>query len=141
VQSIAAANCTFGWRVDPAWVITAFEGGEYELSLPPSLRHVEPGKYFFVHGGEVWEDETVTVSVLYGHWAEHSFAMVGNRCCVTSQNIPVYVIASSREVVAWYQTSTGFVEPVVSARSKVDNLEHLASIAMSLRILKRNPAP
>ena len=132
--SVSAAACPPVTRVETSWKTVVSETGEYELRLPPTMKPAPPGKYRFIHGGETWEDENIRVSLSFGHWSEKSFEeTTGQRCRVTRDKASVFVIASKRRVLAWYTIPHGPYEPVVSATSKVDEPEHLAAIALSLR--------
>lgn len=119
--------------IDSSWRTVIDDTGEYELKLPVAMEASKPGKYAFVHGGQAWEGEDLTVSISFGHWAEYSFAEVeGARCYLSRDGVSVFVIASPTEVHAWYVLSPGSHEPLVRAVSKSLGSDRLAGIALSL---------
>lgn len=115
------------------WKTVSNETGEYELRVPASLRKAPADKYFFVHGGEVWEDDDTRVSLAFGHWAEYSFAEeVGERCRVALDAQSVFLIVRETAVIAWYDRQSGQHEPAIRASSNSMPEEALAGIALSL---------
>jgi hypothetical protein len=137
VKKSLVNRCDIASCAESSWVTVSDEAGDYEFRVPATLRRVAVGKYSFVHGGEVWEDGELSVSIVYGIWDEYSFdGTMGNRCRTTLDGNDVFVIAAPRDVLAWYQIAPGSHEPVLSARSKVDDSSRLAGIAMSLRVRK-----
>lgn len=133
VMSLLQSACPPGVRPAPEWRSVVDSTGEYWLRVPPSLEPAEPGKHFFVHGGDVWEDEEASVSISFGHWAETSFEeMPGERCWTRISGTDVFLIVSPDAVLAWYANDPGRHEPVVRVSAKKGEVGALAAVALSL---------
>lgn len=134
--SSSAAVCPPATRDEKSWKTVMDESGRFELRLPATMKLAEPGKYSFMHGGQTWEDEHRKVSLSFGQWSEDSFASVtGKRCRLTRGGAKILVITEAKRVLAWHgiRSGSGPHEPIVSASSDVDDAEHLAAIALSLK--------
>lgn len=134
-ESPAASKpvCPPDREVGADWKTISDETGAYELRVPSSLQRAPRDAYFFLHGGEVWEDSRMKVSLAFGHWAEFSFQEeVGERCRVALDGESVFLIVGKNAVIAWYERQSGSHEPVVRASSESARVEELAGIALSL---------
>lgn len=128
-------------RLPPDWVTVMDETGAYEMPVPRSARRAPTGKYFFVHGGEVWEDEHTKVSLSFGQWSEASFEEVpGERRHVQIGERPVLIIAGAGSVLAWYGGGTGGHEPVLNITSDRESIATLLGAALSLRYFEPPPS-
>lgn len=131
---IIAVLCGFHPRVDSAWRHVVDESGQYELRLPADLKPAPPEKHRFIHGGQVWESATMTVSLSFGHWAETSFdEMSGTRCSMDVAGTKVFTISGPDQILVWYQFAPGGHEPVLTVKSKTAKPDVRAGIALSLR--------
>ena len=140
----ANAVCPPQPRVEKSWksVVAQISGNEYEIRVPATLNPAKEGKYRFIHGGAVWEDDNTTVTLTLGHWTEDSFEETkGQRCKTKRDGHSVFVISAPDEVLAWHRVSPADVEPVVSATSRAVDPEHLSGIALSLHQRKRATGP
>ena len=123
-------------NVPNGWVETPVRE-RFSLSLPPTCRPQEPARRY-MHGGNLWQCDSISVEVVWGMWGKGSFSDASKKCAATIAGMPVMVVREPRDQGAAIEVLYPIDEvhePLVSAWSnRTEDVPLVEAIVFSARV-------